>query len=268
MIISVIIPTYKPGAYFEECLESIAKQTLDSEKFEVLIILNGCDEPWHSQIASLIKMYLPNHNVSLIQTDAPGVSNARNIGIDNAKGEYIAFIDDDDYISPSYLLSLLEASTPESVALTDSVYFDDETGQKNYDNIHHNEYVKLKDSRNPSLYKARRFFNGPVMKLVHIDIIGSRRFDIRFANGEDSLFMALISDKIKKCKFCSSYAVYYRRVRTNSATTRKRSFANRFGNGIKAISQYLKYWVKRPLSYNAAFMTSRIMAQFKNLIVR
>lgn len=267
MKISVIVPSYKPGGYLWECLDSLKQQTLNSAAFEVIIVLNGCCEPWKSQISDYIKANKLT-NFRLLQTNEGGVSNARNIGLDNAKGEYITFIDDDDFISPTYLQSLLDVSSPNCVALTDSIYFDDETRQNNYDNLHHNEYQKLKGCLNPSLYKVRRFFNGPVMKLLHRDIIGSRRFDRRFSNGEDSLFMALISDRIKSCKFCPPNAVYYRRIRAESATTRKRPFHKRIANSLNAIAQYSKYWIRRPLNYKAAFMSSRIIAQIKNIILK
>lgn len=268
MKISVIIPTYKPGEYIAECLESLGHQTLAADEFEIIIVLNGCDDPWRTEINSLIERYLKDYNVRFIHTDRGGVSNARNMAIDVAKGEYITFIDDDDYVSPAYLEELLSHSSRDCVALTDCIYFDDETRKETINNAHHRNFLRNHQLTSPTLFQTRVFFNGPVMKLLHRDIIGERRFDIRFANGEDSLFMAHISDKIKKCQFCSSDAVYYRRVRPNSATTRNRSFANRFWNSIKATSQYLKYWIKNPLSYNVAFMTSRVLAQFKNLLVR
>ena len=168
--ISVIIPSYKPKDYLWECIDSLNNQTIDKSKFEIILVLNGCCEPWRSSILNWIKNN-PTLNINFIQTDKAGVSNARNIGMDNAQGEYIAFIDDDDYVSPSYLEEMLALSSPENVALTDSIYFADETEMLNYDNIHHNEYLKLKDLNNPSLYQSRRFFNGPVMKLIHKDII-------------------------------------------------------------------------------------------------
>lgn len=260
--ISVIIPSYKPGGYIWECLESLYKQTLEKPKYEVIIILNGCDNPWSSKI----KDWNEKHSdmfVNLYVISTPGVSNARNIALDIAQGEYICFIDDDDYISPNYLEDLLQISSSNCVGLTDSIYINDETGQLIYDNIHHKEYCKLKELENPSLFQVRRFFNGPVMKLIHRDIIGIRRFDCRFSNGEDSLFMALISDNIKQCKFCPQDAIYYRRIRSNSATTAKRSLRVRCTNSLNKIIQYLKYWTKHPLRYNMPFIISRILASLK-----
>lgn len=260
--ISVIIPTYKPEDYFRECLQCLNNQTLEKDTFETIIILNGCKEPWLSYINRLIEN-TPNLNINLIQTDVPGVSNARNIGLDVAKGEFITFIDDDDFISPHYLEELLKVSSATCVGLSDSIYFYDKSGKFDERNIHHKEFIKLRDIRSPSLYSARRFFNGPVMKLIHRSIIGDRRFDVRFKNGEDSLFMTLISDRIKKIKFTSKEAVYYRRIRNNSATTSKRSIYLKIRNGYNLIIQYTKYWLKEPAEYNSKFIISRIIGTLK-----
>lgn len=268
MKISVIIPTYKPGEYIAECLESLGHQTLAADAFEIIIVLNGCDDPWRTEINSLIERYLKDYNVRFIHTDRGGVSNARNMAIDVAKGEYITFIDDDDYVSPAYLEELLSHSSRDCVALTDCIYFDDETRKETINNAHHRNFLRNHQLTSPTLFQTRVFFNGPVMKLLHRDIIGKRRFDLRFANDEDSLFMALISDRIKRCRFCPAEAIYYRRVRLNSATTKSRSIFERVCNSFKAIIQYTIYWIKRPLDYNPAFYISRIMAQFKVVVLR
>ncbi len=266
-IISVIIPTFKPGLYIEECIKSISKQTLDSKSFEVILVINGCNEPWTSIIKALVSKYLSHHRVVVFQTDISGVSNARNIALDLSSGEYITFIDDDDFISPSYLEELLEKSSVNCVGISDSIYFEDKTGRYESLNIHHTEFLKLKKMEHPSVFLSRRFFNGPVMKLVHRSIIGSRRFDIRFHNGEDSLFMALITDRIREIKLTTSSAVYYRRIRENSATTTHRSFKLRSYNCFLSILTYSKYWLKSPFNYNPIFMLSRIIASIKSLIL-
>ena len=98
MDISVIIPTYKPQDYIWTCLDSLVNQTLSYDHFEVIIILNGCSEPWKSQIEDYIASNMSAMNVTFIQTDIPGVSNARNLGLDAIKGDYVFFIDDDDYM--------------------------------------------------------------------------------------------------------------------------------------------------------------------------
>ena len=53
--ISVIIPTYKPSEYLKECLHSLRRQTLSANCFEIIIILNGCNEPFFSEIKEYIE---------------------------------------------------------------------------------------------------------------------------------------------------------------------------------------------------------------------
>lgn len=267
MEVSVIIPTYKPGQYFSDCLESLSRQTLSPELFEIIIILNGCDEPWHSKINRLRKKFLSNFNVILIQTEQGGVSNARNIGIETSKGKFITFIDDDDYVSVAYLEELLNNSSHDCVALTDAVYFDDVSGEENRQNAHHLNFIKNRNRKKLSLFGTRVFFNGPVMKLIHRDIIGKRRFDIRFANGEDNLMMLNISDRIKKVCLTSPKAVYYRRIRKNSATTRHRSKWNKVSISCKLMGQYLVYYIQNPFKYNLPFVLSRFAAEIKSMII-
>lgn len=124
MKISVIVPTYRPKGYLWECLDSVYNQTFAKSDYELVLVLNGCDEPFYSQI----KDWLGKHcdlQVQFFQTDEGGVSNARNIALDNAKGEYITFIDDDDLISPSYLQELYDNATPDTVSLCYPYAFND-----------------------------------------------------------------------------------------------------------------------------------------------
>ncbi len=104
--ISVVIPTYKPGAYIWECLDSLGRQTLSKEEFEVIIVLNGEKEPYFSQIEDYARKHEDGLQVRLTYSEKPGVSNARNLGIDMAHGEYLTFIDDDDWVTANYLFNL------------------------------------------------------------------------------------------------------------------------------------------------------------------
>ncbi len=217
MQISVIIPTYRPENYLFECLDTLRAQTLPVSQWEGIIVLNGCDEPWQTQI----KDYLRQHhitNIRLLQTDQPGVSNARNMGLDAAQGEYIAFIDDDDYVSDVYLKQLAQIATPDTIAASYTRAFSDETDYIPY--YIEQEYNRHAKEGKMPFYKARKYFSGPCMKLIHRDIIGQTRFNTAFQSGEDSLFMFEISNRLQFIQFTPQEAVYYRRMRSNSASNR------------------------------------------------
>lgn len=260
MKISVIIPTYKPQAYLCECLDSLVNQTIEKGLFEVILVLNGCTEPWKSKIESYIADKMQGMNVQFIHTEQGGVSNARNLALDVVKGEFVTFIDDDDYVSPSYLEELLEKASPDVVSLSYAYAFDDGMPeiQKKYSVTLTYDYC-VTNGVTRLASKARKYFSGPWMKLIPFSFIQERRFDVRFKNGEDSLFMFLISDRINKVSFTSMNAVYYRRFRQESASTRRRICGEKVRSSLKVMCEYTKVYLHG--GYNLYFYSSRIVAE-------
>ena len=261
MQISIIVPTYKPQDYLWQCLDSLAAQTIDKGLWELIVVLNGCAEPWLSQI----KAYQANHPqlpMRVLQTDEPGVSNARNIGMDAAKGDYIGFIDDDDYVSPTYLEELTKIATPDTVAASYTIGFSDTQAYIPY--YLEKEYIRCADRGKQSFYKAKKYFGGPCMKLIHRDMIGEQRFDTRFKNGEDSLFMFAISDKIRNVQFTSTQAIYYRRFRTGSAS-HTMSWTQNIQNCTRLIGLYTRIYM-RGKGYNISFYFTRVLAAIHTII--
>ncbi len=266
MEISVIIPTYKPKEYLWECLQSLAAQTLDRNLFEAIIVLNGCNEPYYSQIKTYIDQTLSDLNIQYIHTEIGGVSYARNIGLDRAKGKYITFIDDDDYISPQYLEELYKQANEDTIVLAYPYAFND--GEPNiqfpYSLTSAYQYC-IQNQCNTINSMARKYFSGPCMKLIPMNYIQARRFDTRFRNGEDSLFMFLISNKFKTLQFTSTQAIYYRRYRLGSAylsTTR----VQRLCNSIKLIASYTRIYLPNIKQYNFLFYFTRILGSIRSII--
>lgn len=266
MKITVIVPTYKPQAYLWECLDSIYNQTLPKSDYELVLVLNGCNEPYNAQILDWLSKHR-DLNVQFFQTDLGGVSNARNIALDNSKGEFVTFIDDDDFISSSFLKELFDNSSDSCVAISNTIAFDDLTKKEQIDYIVAKDFDKCLYKDSISLDDARRFFAGPVRKLLHRKIIGNRRFDIRFKNGEDTLFMFLVSDRIKQISCTSKKAIYYRRIRGNSANMHKRSILNRLRNSLNLIREYTNIYALSPKKYNLKFCVSNVLGAFKTIIV-
>lgn len=262
--ITVIIPTYRPHYYLWECLDSIVMQSFPKEDFEVILVLNGCKEPYHSQILS----YIEKHSEvqwNYVQTDQCGVSNARNMALDVAKGEYITFIDDDDFVSSSYLQELYEKSSQNTVGVCYPLSFVD--GTTNYTQYYiTKDYNLYSPCGKVEFSKPRRYFAGPVYKLIHRVIIGDRRFDVRFKNGEDSLFMFLISDRIKYVDFASKEAIYYRRERLNSATANEARIWFSVKNRFRLICAMSQIYFPSMKSYDCSFYRSMIASSLKAIV--
>ena len=110
---------------------------------------------------------------------------------------------------------------------------------------------------------VRKYFSGPCMKLFPMSFIQDRRFDVRFKNGEDSLFMFLISDKIKKVAFTSKDAIYYRRYRDNSAYTRGKTKREIIANKMNMIKAYISIYLRKPHKYSLLFFITRLLGTLR-----
>lgn len=91
--ISVIIPVYNAEKYIEECLNSIVKQTLDS--IEIIIVNDGSTDKTSSILEKFVIQY---NNIKIINQENSGVVSARITGYGHASGEYIGWVDADDFI--------------------------------------------------------------------------------------------------------------------------------------------------------------------------
>ena len=253
MKISLIIPTYNPQNYLFECLASICAQTMDSSMYEVLIILNGNKQPYYDQICSYI---FDKKNWKLFFTNIAGVSNARNLGLENALGEYICFIDDDDIISSTYLEMLYSSISPSTLAISNSYAFG------NNINCCEGDYLTNAFVRQPSfcedLYHSRSFFSTVWGKLISRELINKTRFSLSYKIGEDSLFMIQISKNVKGIVKVGNEAIYYRRLRDGSASRMTRKWMSELNRKMRFTGEYLKLCFKQ--NYNLIFLLSRICA--------
>lgn len=114
--ISVIVPAYNAADFIEECLNSLAKQSMDD--FEVLVVDDGSKD---STAEKAKKFSDKDPRFKVIRLSHGGVAHARNAGIDNAQGEYITFVDADDTLHPQGLKIMLDAilTTKSQVCITE-----------------------------------------------------------------------------------------------------------------------------------------------------
>lgn len=264
--LSVIIPTYRPSSLLHDCLLSISKQTLSTQDYEVIIVLNGDLAPLYRQYVENEMGLFASVPIKLVCSEIASVSNARNIALDLAKGKYICFVDDDDVISDTYLENLCFFADSESIVVSNVLAFQEDNMQDVVSDYITQAYLKL--SPRKKVYDklvARSFFSSSCCKLIPSVVIGTRRFDIHFKIGEDSLFMALLSNKIKKVVFADDTAVYYRRVRISSASHQQISFGKRFLNSTLVSLAFVGIYLKAPREYNFLFFVNRILAPFHRL---
>lgn len=261
MQISVIIPTYSPGEYLFACVEAILKQTLDKDLYEVVIVLNGIRDPY----MDIINNYIQGKSctIKLYYTEKKGVSNARNIGINVAKGEYITFVDDDDIVSPTYLEGLLAVSSATCVGCANCYKFTESVEDK-YAFEWTESFFRLQNEQF-SLWKFRQYLSPPWMKLIHRSIIGDTRFNTSMQISEDALFCAEISSNIKDMQCATESVIYYIREREGSATRKKMKVSYIFRLTLKKIYLFWKIYLSAPSSYNFPFFFSRTLASMKHL---
>ncbi len=106
--VSVIIPVYNVEKYLGKCLDSIINQTL--KEIEIIVIDDGSTDKSHN----ILEKYSNKDNrIKMITQENQGLSGARNTGVENAKGEFLSFIDSDDYIKEDMLEKMYDKAQEE-----------------------------------------------------------------------------------------------------------------------------------------------------------
>lgn len=128
MKLSVIVPMYNVQEYIRECLDSLVRQTL--QDMEVIMVDDGCTD----DTASIAQEYANyNMNFHLLHKKNGGLSDARNYGLKFAKGEYIAFLDSDDFVEATlYEKMIQKASEGNDIVVTDIEYYYKDNHDKCY----------------------------------------------------------------------------------------------------------------------------------------
>jgi len=127
--ISVIIPVYNVYEWLDQCMESVVNQTFSD--FEVILINDGSTDGSDIKCQEWVKS---DNRVRMISKENEGLSITRNCGIHNAAGEYLVFIDSDDWIDSTFLEKLYRAIVENKVSMSEcDIYrFNNNTGEKTY----------------------------------------------------------------------------------------------------------------------------------------
>ena len=229
-------------------------------------MLNGCCEPYFTDIKDYCSK--SELNITLLQKDEGGVSEARNTGIDSASGKYIAFIDDDDLISPEYLSGLLKAIQGNDVALSNMMKFEENISNCDESYVMTKAYNRLIELESPSFFQTRKLLNSPCGKLFRRGVIGEIRFSRGIKNGEDALFVFQTSRNMHSIALTDPSSIYYYRARSQSATTKRHSAGYLTKNAFKLTKAYSKTFFSYLGKYDTKFYLSRIAAVWIFVVLR
>lgn len=125
--VSIIVPIFNVEKYLAECLDSLVKQTMDD--IEIIMVNDGSIDDSEEIAKSYVDL---NENFCLINRENSGLSAARNSGLDVAKGEYVYFLDSDDFLSDDAIEKLYKKAKAEDLDQLRVAAYTFEDGTKNY----------------------------------------------------------------------------------------------------------------------------------------
>ena len=124
MTLSIIIPVYKVEKYLRKCLDSCLHQNISKEDYEIICVNDGSPD----NSAQILDEYAAKHpNIRVVTQTNQGLSMARNNGLAVAQGDYVWFIDSDDWIEENCLAGICSAlkSNPDLLQLNHQLTFED-----------------------------------------------------------------------------------------------------------------------------------------------
>ncbi|MCR5666878.1 MAG: glycosyltransferase family 2 protein [Eubacterium sp.] len=231
--VSIIVPNYNNGAYIGTCLESLISQTY--KQIEIICV-DGHSE---DQSVSVIREYMSRDaRIKLYEVDNQGVSVSRNIGLDHAQGDYIMFVDADDWTDSDTIEQALEAMNRESADLVMWSYVREFDGNSLNKNIFEEDYLVF--DQDEVQHKIHRRFIGLIgEELAHVESAdalcpvwgklykanlikdhGIRFEDIRtIGTYEDGMFNLYVTKYATKIVYMQRYFYHYRKDNTASITS-------------------------------------------------
>ncbi|MFR7590523.1 MAG: glycosyltransferase family 2 protein [Longibaculum sp.] len=213
--VSIVIPVFNAGSLIQKCISSIQNQSYS--EFEVIIVDDGCTD---NTIDIAIKAINGDVRFNIFKNEKKGVSSARNYGISKSKGEYLAFVDADDYISSKFIETLVKLIENKgcdcsSVMLNSSFVEEENFKQYNsivYDNIDKHGILAGQNA-NSEGYVCNKLYKLNIIKDNKI------KFDEQISIGEDLLFnnqYFVYSNGFVR----SDVPLYFYRLNSNSSVNR------------------------------------------------
>lgn len=221
-LISVIVPIYKVQDYLDECVESIINQTYSN--IEIILVDDGSPDECPNMCDAWAKK---DSRIRVVHKKNGGLSSARNAGIDVANGEYICFVDSDDFICKDALENLYNRIKDDAtVGITSGMIYRYQDGcTSNFKDVWLCSVEKVIPASEFLLETMSQKTSYTVWnKLYRREVVGNTRFR-EGRNNEDTLFMYDLGKNITSMNVCMveipQYVYYYRYREDSICTTAK-----------------------------------------------
>ncbi len=220
MRLSIIIPVYNVEQYLERCLQSVTSQNIPSNEYEIIVVNDGSTDSSEEIIKKATGYH---HNIVFIDQPNSGVSSARNKGLDNARGEYILFIDSDDRIdenSISDLLDFAEKNKTDLLQFENSIIRDKQVESPL---PHHSRPIlfETKEDYLKTCFFSQRIWHVEMWRFLFKRALiedNGIRFNREISMGEDQLFSLQCISHAGKIGY-TPQKVYNYLIRSGSAMT-------------------------------------------------
>lgn len=209
--ISVIVPVYNAKMYIKRCVDSILNQTY--RNFELLLIDDGSSD----NSGVICDEYAAKDNrIRVIHKDNSGVADTRNVGLQQANGDYILFVDSDDYIKVDMLEKLVKRAIECDSDIVMCKYFTDKSGNLSTANMKYDEiYDGAERVKNGLIYLYYADYHNGLYslcnKLIKKCVFNSNNitFDTSLNRGEDAWFIFQCLKYCKRVDFIPEALYYY-----------------------------------------------------------
>lgn len=187
--ISVIIPLYNAKPYVSKCIDSLLAQTLST--FELIVVNDGSTDGSEAVVSKYMQM---DSRIQLLHQSNQGVSVARNLGIQYAKGEYMTFVDADDFLEIDYLEKLYRTVNQFKVSIVVANFKSEVDGNWiPQTSVYETNRLILKNEIQQNIlpiFLKKDTLNSSCIKLFETQFILKHQinFPVGMTNGEDALF--------------------------------------------------------------------------------
>lgn len=185
--VSVIMATYDGADRIGVALQSLAQQSLDARRFEILCVVNGKDAGTSDVIRQYQKKY-PNIQLRQFWLEEGSAGGARNLGLDLARYSRVTFVDDDDEVESNFLLNALKVSTGTNIVLSPILNVSAE-GLVDAENALNQRILKLRGTTVP-LHEVPWALGFNACKLFPREYARKARYHRDLPSGEDLVYFA------------------------------------------------------------------------------